>query len=301
MKKIALIIPVCLGLLSFGLGVMPQSPTVMAASKAPVLSDKVMPSALPPGMDISKLGKVDKQNLPNLPINDASFLPKKPVKDNPKNKQISLNGCYPPGAYGYQAICVNPNYEQTATGGYSHYGVDPYNGAGVYRYVYIVDEVAGTRASEWLAWLINDLNTNWFPGNPSNTRPYFIYFEASWLRAQNPGYSAYHDCQGSLRQFVEVCAAAPGNIASTGFSNDAASHVGTADIHIDALTGGPVYSPADYYTSYEVLHEFGHAFGLAHDTDCESPMTYCGTIGTKYLWYTASNYAVLNSLYGHIN
>lgn len=32
-----------------------------------------------------------------------------------------------------------------------------------------------------------------------------------------------------------------------------------------------------------MAHEFGHMLGFAHDTDCEPVMTYCATIGTKYL------------------
>lgn len=267
---------------------------------------------LPGQADPHAVQAVTQANLPNLPINDPSQLPDPAKLQTSTGSVHSAHGsCYPSSvgtAGGYQASCYSAGdaaccYE-LADGWVTHFGIDPYQGNGYTRYVYIVDEMEGTRASEWLAWYANQLNSSWFyPGNPTGKRPYFVYFSGSWLRQQGPAYSGYHDCLGGLVQFMEFCLGghnAPYSYSTwtttAGLNGAYLGKVGSGDATINAWDA-PAGGAGDPYVEYSVIHEFGHLFGNAHDQDCQSVMTYCGTVGNQYLYPTTANWAALGSIY----
>lgn len=250
---------------------------------------------VPPGLDLSQVRGPDQRHYPSLPINSRAHLPNPDRLREDHSPRRTAHNCYPPGTGGYQENCVNPNY-QLAGDWVSHYGVDPYNGQNVARYVYVVDEMEGTRASQWLAWYLSYLNQYWWPQQPNGIRPYFLYFSGSWLRAQHPAYANYHGCNGSLVQFMEFCPTVPGRSSASWSIRDSQGHVGTGDARIGALHATPG-GAGDPYVEYSVVHEFGHLHGLAHTDECASVMTYCWTVGNQYLFYSATDYAVLASIY----
>lgn len=293
--------------------VVPLAPTgqaALAGRKAPQAA-KEAPRG-PSGLDPLKVGK---GTPPGLVINDPTKVPdvsKLEVNDSPH--VAKKNGsCYLPSdgvSRGYQDNCYSNGeavccYE-LAGGWVSHYGVDPYNGQGYYRYVYIIDEMEGTRASEWLQWYVATQNQQWFPGNAANKRPYFLYYTGSYLRSLTPAYGSLHDCQGGFNQFIEFCLGNGAERSSYSYSswnyvlsqpgNYNIGKVGTGDAVINAwvATAGDWRDP---YVEYSVIHEFGHLWGLAHDRDCNSVMTYCGTVGNQYLLPTQANLNALNSIY----
>jgi hypothetical protein len=250
---------------------------------------------------------------PNLPINDRRFLPDpaKLQKGGPQTN-VAHGSCYPSNVGtggGYQGNCVSLGAQQCcfqASGGWvSHFGVDPYNGGGTKRYVYIIDEMEGTRASQWLVWYTNHLNQTWHPQNASGKRPYFVYFTGSYLRSLHPAYASYSGCNGSFDQFMEFCLRyhPQGTSSSAWSTKDVGINggpgygkVGTGDAFI-GFWNAPVGGPGDPYVEYGVVHEFGHLIGLAHDQDCQSVMTYCGTVGNQYLFWSPSNTNALNAIY----
>lgn len=271
-------------------------PAAGAKATTPVLPFQAKVD-FPPGFDPSQVKPVTPGNYPNVPINRPEFLPKNPQKVSPDAVWHGTNNCYPSGTAGYQQGCVNPNYVAVGST-YLHYGTNPYTGSG--RVVYIVDEIAGTRASEWLVWLINLENQGWYSQN--NNRPYFVYFEAGWLRSQGSGYSDYQNCGGSYLQYIEFCSTTASTSSAQWTNNNTTGHIGTGDGRISALNATCCNNNADYYVEYSVLHEFGHLWGLAHTDECASVMTYCSTVGNQYLWYSALDQQVLASIYdGHVS
>lgn len=272
---------------------------------------------LPSQVDPHAVKAVTQANYPNLHINDPALLPRAVdtagVAQDPTRRpvtQFTANGCYSPGQAGYQAYpseCVPGNFTKNGSSCCLHEGVDPYNGAGRYRYVYVVDEMEGTRASQWLAYAVNWLNSTFSQegGAPLGNRPYFLYYTGSYLRGANGaaypyGYADYQNCQAGenhrgFQGFMEFCAR----------PNQATSDATWFADGYNRFTYGwgrikYTDSSWDVMTAYSVTHEFGHLQGLAHNTDCDSTMTYCSTVGNQQLWYNGTDNYDMRYLYDYM-
>lgn len=227
--------------------------------------------------------------------------------------KTTAHNCYPSGTAGYESHCVEPGHIRT-TSAYGTFGQpflqyhwtdkNPFAGQHDLN-IYIVDEMPGTRAREWLQWFVSDWNTNW--GGPSGRpwRPTFHYYTGEYLRSV--GYSEMSHCASNRERFVEFC-------TKTDVSNGATSvsyMYEYLDYNLPAQDGHAYRSDAfigawqdccganDQYVGYSVGHEFGHAaIGLAHNTDCDSIMTYCGgVIGINYLFFNVYDRVVAAQKY----
>lgn len=255
---------------------------------------------MPPGQGVSEA------RFPNLRVNRGDMLPDvaalESVRSDPSRAVVGsarMGGCYPSGTSGYQAPpvqCIYDSVTSTNGGPPVHHGIDPFNGAGQYRYVYVVDEMEYGRNSEWLAWTLDwfNQNQNYPDGQVRPWRPIFLYYTGSYLRSLTPTYGWFYSCQGyetghTYQGFFEFCLNNQG-INDARWSWDGYSRYTSGAARISVAHSGCLSCYEDYRVERLVVHEFGHLHSMAHDTECDSVMTYCTTyMNNTYLWFTATN------------
>lgn len=218
---------------------------------------------------------VNPPNAPPIPLG-------KPARDSVREaKSFIAENCYPVGQAGYESSCRNPGF---AGDPHTHWADEPYYSTNR-RYVWVVDELGPGREREWLQFTINAFNSV-----ASGNRPYFLYATGEQI-----GWSG---CQQSLRQVIAVCYQGGQRSATTSWYDPGSGHLLQSAVRI----GTQARFVNDFYVEYSLAHEFGHAIGFAHDTDCASVMTYCTTADHQYLWYGTNQATVFASLYdGHAN
>lgn len=235
----------------------------------------------------------------------------------------SEGNCYPAGHEGYHPDCINPNFTSSRINLMKYHwpDLDPENTAPADPTVvdvYVVDELEGTRASEWLQWVVNDLNTNW--GGPSRPwRPTIYYMSSNAMKASRINqmygiYNVFTNCGANWDIHVEFCQRTDvprwaGSVTDywvytnrTGWAGRA-GHALMADSKITSTNVEVVdgYNIIDPDIQYHVLHELGHSvLGLAHTDECASVMTFCRQYDGQYMSYSPTDYWVMSTLYdGH--
>lgn len=224
----------------------------------------------PPGVD-PRLWKpvVNPPNAPKVPPRHA---PRRPMF-----RSAIHHGCYPPYTeawWGEGGLCREPGglFGDTDLVHWSH--------GNAYAYVYVIDALGRAEAKQWLHYTVNLLNQWRIYGT---NRPHFVLYTASQLGRQ------VGDCGAAWDRYIEVCEHDyPRPV--TYFDWDSANHIRTADVFISRAASG-------HYLNYSVMHEVGHTVGFAHDTNCQSVMTYCGTVGNQFLTYAADQHTVYSLLY----
>ncbi len=230
--------------------------------------------------------------------------PGSPPPPPPRSAPIDLTNvrftthqaCYPnvlPDDGRYQPSCVNPGYDANGLGWAKHWGFQP--GTSAPKYVYVLDSLTQPRAHAWLDYQLNALYVS-YTQNPAN-RPIFLRYYAD-----NPAFGnlTQGPCYTSVQthpQWIELCDNGPNRSYAVGaYYNDSSAHLIWQQARIqNNITN-------DYYQNYVILHELGHTIGLAHDSDCQSVMTYCSTVGYQYLGYGANQSTVYVNQYDyHIN
>jgi len=195
----------------------------------------------------------------------------------------SQKSCYPAGTAGYQSDCFYGYEWNGATPYLAHWGNEPYLNTGI-RYVWVVDDLRpGSREREILQYLINGLN-----GGRGTTGPYFVY-----APGENYG---LHGCANPGDQYIVACYRNT-DYGQTTYWYDGLGHFGRNGHATIMQIGSQAYLGGDPYLWNEVIHEFGHAIGFAHDTDCNSVMTYCSTFDYRYLGYAINQQQEYTALY----
>jgi hypothetical protein len=218
---------------------------------------------------------VNPPNAPPIPVG------RRPVVPPGQEKRAIVQNCYAPGTDGYQSDCQNPGFEGGSA--HAHWGNEPYYNTN-HRYVWVVDELGPSREREWLQYTVNQFNAV-----ATGNRPYFLYYTGEQL--------GWGGCAQNQAQFVVVCYQG-GQRSATNYGWNGFGHFTQTYMYI----GNQARFVNDYYIEYSLAHEFGHAIGFAHDTSCSSVMTYCGTVGTQYLWYGPDQTSVYASVYdAHAN
>lgn len=220
--------------------------------------------------------------------------PPPPTSVDLTNVKFTTNfACYPnviPDDGRYMASCVNPGYDVNGLGWAKHWGFQA--GTSAPKYVYVLDSMTQPRAHAWLDYELNSLYTS-YTQNPAN-RPLFLRYYADDPIFGNLTQGPCYTSASTHPQWIELCDNGPNRSYTTGaWSPSADAHLLWQQARIQNNVTN------DYYQEYVVLHELGHAIGFAHDTDCQSVMTYCSTVSNQYLGYGTNQSTVYVNQYDY--